>query len=247
MAGHQELDSPAIILCMPTRGRPAVETMASMGAVDGVPTIFLYCPRKGVIQARNELARDCLKIRDNPSFQPKLGWFVLWVDDDAFWQSGTFTKMLQGMSYRHIDVLAGWFSGRAPLSRPKAAKLNGSSPTMDDHYEGRIVEVATIGFHFVMHRAELLEELPENPFEPEGTSALGEDIAFCQRARAIGKRIFVHAGCPVAHIDDDGTAYLPGEPPMRVMGGELVRRSSERDYGDLGPQNEDQPSGIILV
>jgi hypothetical protein len=43
----------------------------------------------------------------------------------------------------------------------------------------------------------------------------------------------VHTGAPVAHIDDDGFAYLPGESAMTVLNNQLQKQVIERNYGGL--------------
>lgn len=206
-----------------------------MASTDGVPTMLFYQARKGVIQARNELAKSATLFPPTAPFIPKLGWFVLWFDDDAYWQTGTFTRMLKALQNPGVDILAGWFSGRSPRQGPKAYREDGTwpRPGTAECEDGDIVEVAKCGFHFVMHRVEVLTSLGETPFNIDGTGELGEDVAFCKKARDAGYRVWTHTGCPIAHIDEDGTAYLPGENELRVVGGDLQRVDTTRKYGDL--------------
>jgi SEC-C motif len=233
MQKDQEVNAPALVVLMPSRGRVTTETLVSMGHLDGLKALVMPVSRKGVVEARNELAKDCLRIPAKAGFIPKWGWFCLWVDDDAFWRPGTVLRLMKALADPQIDIVAGWFCGRSAHAGPKAYKADGAWPrpgVEGDCSDGDIVEVARVGFHFVLHRMEILEQLGDNPFSLDNGEP-GEDLAFCKRARDAGKRIWVHTGCPVAHVDDDGIAYLPGEGPMRVVGAQLQKTDSTRTYG----------------
>lgn len=236
MAERPEIDSPAIVMLMPTRGRVCIETLSATAATDKVPVVFAPAPRMKIIEARNHLAGAAPMMPKHSPFVPKLGWFCLWVDDDAFWTNGTILRMLGGMAQAKVDILAGWFCGRAERSAAKAFYHGGRSPRIGiDCSDNELVEIDRCGFHFVMHRLELLEELKaeygDDLFSPGPVNEHGEDVAFCRRARNLGKRIFVHTGCPIVHIDDDGFGYLPNEPKLQVVGGEIHKVESLRDYG----------------
>lgn len=233
MDGPQMIDAPALIILMPTRGDVKIETVASLhGALDGLPTWLVPGARKGVVQARNELAETALRIPPKAGVVPRYGWWVLWVDDDAFWRPKTILRMLDALKEPDIDILAGWFTGRSAYAAPKAYKADDTwpSPGAGGYEEGGIVEVARVGFHFVMHRLEVLQRVGPDPFFLLGTQERGEDLAFCARARDAGLRIWVHTGCPIAHVDSTGVAYLPGEGPMRVEGAQLQKIESTRTY-----------------
>jgi hypothetical protein len=235
MQRRPEVQGPGIIVLLPTRGRPTVETLTALGHLDGLPSVVIPIPRKTVIDARNQLAATALKVPKVSPYASELGWYALWVDDDAFWRPGTVMRMLQSLVLApNVDVLAGWFGGRSAFAGPKCYREDGTWPRPGqpgDCEDGDVVEVHSFGFHFVMHRLALLEELGDNPFTVDGSGEPGEDLAFCARARAAGKRLWVHTGAQVAHVDDDGVAYLPGEGPMEVVGSHLRKAASTREYG----------------
>jgi len=261
MREKPEIQKPGITVLLPTRGRPTIETLCAMAATDSIPLIVIPASRMGIIAARNELAKSAPKFPNHAGFIPKLGWYALWVDDDAFWRNGTISRILKS----HITteathpgtehIVAGWFTGRSAHAAAKAYRADGTQPKpgrIDDCDDGDVVEVDRVGFHFVLHRQSLITkmhtEYGENLFSPEGTSELGEDTAFCRRARNMGARIWVDTGCPIAHIDDDGVAYLPGEGPMRVVGSELHKIETLRNYGDLeDAQRKHEVSGGVTM
>lgn len=221
---RQVLNGPAIMCLLPTRGAISVETVQSLSRTDRLTVMLQGVARKPVDIARNELASITRSAIKTAPFTPLGGWFILWIDDDAWWRAGTLLRAVQAL-YEHpeIDLLAGWFGPRSPKSCPAVRREDGSWPRPGvDCQWGDIVEIARTGFHFVLHRAALFDAMPSEPFTlEEGDEA--EDFAFCRRAREAGKRLWVHTGLEIAHIDADGLAYLPGEPAFVVAGAELLK------------------------
>jgi len=234
LPARQGIEGPAIAILMPTRGRPTIETLMALSNLDGLVTVLCPIARKGVVEARNDLAARALQISEQANFIPRLGWYALWIDDDAFWRPGAIARLLEALQTPGVDIAAGWFTGRSAYANPKAFYRDGTWPTPGkDCKDGDLVEIERAGFHFVMHRMSVLEKVGEKPFTPEGTRQEGEDMAFCERARAAGLRLWVHTGVPVAHVDDDGTAYVPGEGPLRVIGVQLAKAEAQRDYAGV--------------
>lgn len=220
---------------MPTRGKVTIETVQSLQRLDGIPAVMRTVSRMPVAQARNELAKMALRAVENASWVPSQGWHVLWIDDDAWWRPGTVAQALSTLvqNKESIDLLCGWFGPRAANAGPAVRKRDDSWPRPGtDCQTGDVIEIHRCGFHFVLHRLGLLERVGENPFSTEGDDH-AEDYAFCRRVRSIGGRIWVHTGLPIAHIADDGSAYLPGEPAQVVVGSELLKaqQPEKRTYG----------------
>lgn len=216
----------AIILCTPTRGQICYETQIAIEQnMQGVKFAKVMVGRKPVVEARNILAKCALEFpaRNGFDFTPR-EWFVLWADDDAWWQPGSLQAMLSCMrDFKQIDALFAWFGGRVPYSIPFAyqRKDDGESypkPGIDCNL-GDVVPIERAGFHFVIMRLSLLERVGENPFDipPGSENNVTEDFAFCDRARDVGACLAVGTQMPVFHVDPrDGTAYLPGMPSMRM-------------------------------
>lgn len=234
----RSIPGPAIAVLMPTRGRITIETVAALSNFDGIAHFNLPVSRQPVTLARNALARSALTLPSVAGINPKGGWYCLWVDDDAFWRPGTVATLMRALHDNpQIDILAGWFSGRSGMSNPKACWSDGTWPRPSQEGGncafGDIVEVDSVGFHFVLHRIDVLSRMGNEPFsDPSDSGTRTEDAQFCANAKVAGLRVYVHTGVPVAHVDDDGFAYLPGEPRMRVVGEQLVKVDEEyRSYG----------------
>lgn len=246
-----KVDAPALIVCMPTRGNVTIETVMALSRMDRVPVTMRTTSRLGVVEARNKLAEMALAAPEKAGYEPA-EWFVLWIDSDAFWPVGTVATMLETLQRcPEVDILCGFFGPRSALSNPTARYADGHwvKPGTDCNF-GEVVEIARTGFHFTMHRLSALEKMPEKPFTD--AAGEGEDYAFCAKARQAGLRIWVHTGLPVAHIGDDGFAYLPGDQPYIVVDGQLCKsaQAQARDYGPgIGPdarakEAEEQKSAV---
>lgn len=240
----------AIVLCMPTRGAVCFETIDSIERNMAVKYAKVIVARKPIVEARNLLAKTALEcIAANPfPFTPR-ETFILWMDDDAMLLPGLIPTMLRCLhepAMQNADALFGWHGIRQPFSRPSAWRRYGDPTSYVkpgvDCKPNELVDIEVAGFHLVLMRARLLERLGPDPFTPrEGES---EDFAFCRKTNEIGARLVVGTALPVPHIDPrDGTAYIPGQPAMIVVDGELrmlsaehvgasgLKESEGRDYG----------------
>lgn len=166
--------------------------------------------------------------RDNPLPWIPREWIVLWLDDDAYWPPNTFAQVKAILrNCPQVDMVAGYFGTRLPFATPLAFRDKNDSNSFPkvnvDCQMGDLVEVERVSFHFVAHRVSVLEKVGQNPFTLPEEGTIGEDFAFCDRARAAGCRIVCATGLPIAHIDPrDGAAYIPGMPALRVEQGQLV-------------------------
>ncbi len=225
------IDKDALIVCMPTRGQITYETeLALRETLRGFDALFCTIGRKPVVEARNWLARSALSAIDaNPlAFTPR-EWFILWIDDDAWWQQGTVQILVDGLRKdRATDVVFGLFGNRTPYAGPAAFRNANdlqSFPKMGvDCRQGDLIPIERAGFHFVLMRESALRRVGPDPFTPR--RAHGEDFEFCERAVEAGLSLKVATGVPIAHLDPrDGTAYFVGMAPM-MMDGNVVRAMS---------------------
>lgn len=234
-----EVQGPGLIVLMPTRGRVTIETVTALSHLDGIPAVMRTASRMAVSDARNALAKMSLDVPVKARFSPKGGWYCLWVDDDAWWRRGSVLMALQTMvEHPEIDVLAGWFGPRSAYANPAMRNAQGSWPRPGiDCQLGDVVEIDRCGMHWAIHRLDLLERLSITQLDGKVFSLApgdeAEDYSFCRRVRESGGRIWAHTGIPVAHIGDDGQAFVPGEAPYRVVDDELLKSEQPtiRFYG----------------
>jgi GT2 family glycosyltransferase len=182
--------------------------------------------------ARNHLAQQMLDAgrRWTPSDA-----FCLWFDDDAMWSAGTIRRAVEYFrAFPKIDILAGYFCIRAAYVAPAATKEALHIRCEIEPDEQGLIEVEDVGFHWLMHRLNVLEAVGPDPFSCfQGKT---EDNSFCQRARNAGFRIFVATDLRIPHVDvQKGTAYLPYTRELISFGHEVSAPMSDaptkRSYG----------------
>jgi len=222
---ENRVKKPALIVCLPNRGTVTIETVQALSRTDGFPSTLRAIARKPVVEARAMLAAHALAAAKllGSEYRP----FVVWADADSWWRRGTIAKAISTLQeHPEIGMLVGWFCARKAKAAPAVRYLDGTWPRPGINCEwGDLVDVERAGLHFAVHRVRLLEDFPD-PFTPEPDE--GEDFAFCRKLRERGVKIVCDTGLPVAHIGDDGTAYLPGYDAMEVVGEELRYREQEQ-------------------
>jgi hypothetical protein len=189
-----------------------IETLHALWSnLDGLAPHLFSVARKSVSDARNEIAREARGFPDA---------LLLWVDDDAWWAPGTIERMIELLGRLHeFDVVAGWFTARAPFFPPMAFREDDTPVTLEEGKTApELIEVSLVGGHCLMHRVSLLAALSDDPFSIPAGSPDPEDFVFARRVRAAGGRIFVAPELPIAHIEaSTGLAYLPNIAAGRII------------------------------
>ena len=154
-----------------------------------------------IYDARNHLA----KIAVDGGFDR-----VLWLDSDMVFEKDLF-KRLSARLDEGYDIVSGLYFTRKPPINPVAysdfafeqteAGLEPTCVPYKDYPKNEIFQVAGVGFGCVMLKAKVLSDVLNEfgrPFSPN--DYFGEDISFCQRATALGYRIYVDPAIKLAHI-----------------------------------------------
>ena len=124
---------------------------------------------------------------------------LLCIDDDMTFTPATF----DGLWTTPGDVVSAlYFQRRPPPTAPCMyhRMKNGRHSAVMAYPAHEVIEVDAVGFGFVLIRKPVLDAL-ENPFNIQ--TGVGEDIAFCERAKAAGFRILVNTGARAGHILTD--------------------------------------------
>jgi GT2 family glycosyltransferase len=149
------------------------------------------------------------------------GDWLLFLDDDMVWQPDQIRALLALREEHDLDMLGALCFRRAypyePTLYMREAPDEGGYLILEDWKPDEIVEVDATGLAFcVIHRrvferivakANGLDhwEFPEDRGGPppdffRWQSYLGEDLRFCQDAKAAGSRIWVATGIEVGHV-----------------------------------------------
>lgn len=158
-----------------------------------------------VYMARNKLASKAI----NDGYDA-----VLWLDSDMIFNDAIYDDL----SDSRKDFISGVYHMRRGTFAScvfKDIRLDHFTP-WGDEYPRDVFEIAGCGFGCVLIKTDILADVMKTygtAFDP--MKQIGEDIAFCQRARDLGYKIFcdpfVRCG-HIAHITvypDDAPRYRP--------------------------------------
>ena len=132
---------------------------------------------------------------------------VMWFDSDMVFPPDTLIRML-----KHIDdgadMVTGIYYRRTPPFTPTIfetmdinVEMGAAKWTEFDEIPGEPFEVAGCGFGCVLMRTEMFASVfteYNNMFAPIGN--IGEDIAFCWRARQCGYKILCDPSLALGHV-----------------------------------------------
>ena len=153
-----------------------------------------------IYTSRNNLAKKA--IEDDYDF-------VFWLDSDMVFQQDTLLRMLDVLEKNNLDFLTGLYFRRvAPFSPVLFSKLeifdngNGCDWEEPEEVPAELTEVAGCGFGCVLMKTDVIFDVATrygaNMFNP--FSGLGEDLAFCWRARDCGYKIYCDPSIACGHV-----------------------------------------------
>jgi len=169
----------------------------------------------------NIIQGSILTTQRNMAVQRIRGDWLLFIDDDMVWQPNAFSKLVAAREEHDLDMIGGLCFRRTPPYQPtlymREQPTAGAYNFMERWGEDEIVEVDATGMAFLLIHKRVFEMIAGSPMPPyeertyEGapppeffkwTGRLGEDLRFCQDAKAAGARIWVHTGIPIGHIGE---------------------------------------------
>jgi hypothetical protein len=233
----QELKPVGVVVCMPTRGVVAIETMLCLREhLDGYPHVLKVAFRKPVVEARNQLAKEARELNaEHLNFDPK---YVLWVDDDAWWPYGTVDRAVRILEENpDVSVVSGLFCAREGYAKAVAGKaVPFHGLTVWDvyaplsHEVGELLPLDLCGGHWFIIRRDVLKAMGDDPFDrlpievvlpshPKTGALAAEDLSFFRRLRTAGYKIVTERTLRVGHVDvQNGLCYFPDIAPRIANG-----------------------------
>ena len=129
---------------------------------------------------------------------------VLWLDSDMTYSPDLMERLAARLD-EGADMVTGLYMKRKAPIEPTIFKSGTlEKPTSDvylDYPRDALFEVAGCGFGAVMMTAELLKVVGDAygaPFSP--VSGAGEDLSFCYRVRALGRKIWCDSSIKLGHV-----------------------------------------------
>lgn len=197
--------------------RSGMRMMIAVPCMSTIPTQFLscmldlraICPTR-YINTTNTLIYDA---RNDLAYNAMAGNYdrVMWIDSDMKFQPDLIEKLSARID-EGADLACGLFFTRHIPTEPVIYKdlVQGKTPDGVDYIQtvkytdyprDEVFPIAGCGFGAVMTTTDLLRRVYEKyglPFFP--LPSIGEDIAFCWRARQLGAKMVCDSSVKVGHI-----------------------------------------------
>ncbi len=152
--------------------------------------------------------------------------YVLWVDDDCWWPCGTIATLVSALEGGTHAALSGACCWRAPyapilgfsgIDFPFKPLGYENGKVSQNYAPDEIIPAAGLALHAILHRASLLSELPDAPFTVGFRET--EETSFARRLQEAGKTVAVCMAARFGHVESTtGVAFMPNEPPGRIVG-----------------------------
>lgn len=182
--------------CMDQVAAPFAQNLAAMEKKGEVFVSFLIGSL--IYESRNTLAKQAIATKAD---------YTMWLDSDMTFAPDTMTRLQQHME-EGKDIVTGLYFRRRPPFTPVLFKTleridedSAKHENYDDYPDNSLFEIGGCGFGCVMTRTSVLEDVFLNYhkcFDP--VCSIGEDLAFCLRARELGYKIYCDSTIKCGHV-----------------------------------------------
>jgi glycosyltransferase involved in cell wall biosynthesis len=167
---------------------------------------------KSIVQGNN------LVLARNELVQRMQGDWLLFIDDDMVWEPDAVRRLVAAREELDLDMLGALCFRRSPPYQPTLYMREGPDKgayNFLEKWESDVIEVDATGMAFIIIHKRVFERMagspmpsleeriklgPPNVFRWQGV--LGEDLRFCQEAKASGSRVFVDTRIPIGHVSE---------------------------------------------
>lgn len=157
-----------------------------------------------------------LTLQRNEAIARMRGDWLMFIDDDMVWDPEAIGKLLASRNEVDADIMGALCYRRSAPHQPtlfmREEQNRGGYNYLED-WPSDIMEVDATGMAFVVIHKRVFEKMAGEPFPPyeirrageppsffRWEGVLGEDLRFCQDAKAVGCRIFVDTRIEVGHM-----------------------------------------------
>ena len=184
--------------CMDMVSARFAQSLTTLKKVDDCIVSFIIGSL--IYDSRNRLAEYAVRINAD---------YILWLDSDMTFPPDVLERMMKVLDeHEEIDVLSGLYFRRAAPFTPVAFDVLETDEkgelkfeNMDDVPDG-LREVAGCGFGCVLMKTDCLFDIAgqEGPVWFSPLANVGEDCAFCMRARKYGYKIYIDPSIEFGHM-----------------------------------------------
>lgn len=150
-----------------------------------------------VYTSRNDLALKAIRMGAD---------YVLWLDSDMFFEPDTLKKLMKTLNDNNLDIVSGIYYRRIAPYTPvllEKLKIDDSGKCLSSGFKEtpvNLFEIEGCGFGCVLMKSKVLFDVIahyQDAFTP--MESVGEDLAFCIRARNLGYKIYADPGVSLGH------------------------------------------------
>lgn len=202
--------------CIGTISIPVRDHINAATATALTHTDWSWIPQ-GMYVNRNIIQGNILPLQRNGAVQRMLGDWLIFIDDDMVWSPRQVGELVIARQEVDADIIGGLCFRRSAPYQPtmfvREGPTSGAYNYLED-WDKDIVEVDATGMAFVLIHKRVFEMIAGTmpPYEvrrqinpPEffrWTGGFGEDLQFCQDAKAAGARIYVDTRIEIGHVSE---------------------------------------------
>lgn len=182
---------------LPAQFAHSLATLTSYGVEDTQISVWFNLGSL-IYTSRNEIAKRAIDTEAD---------LVMWFDSDMVFNPDTLTRMLKYIDAGHDMVTGVYYRRTVPFTPVLFESMDIDNEKQEATYNefteipDEPFEVAACGFGCVLMRTEVFVSVFAkfgNMFSPIGN--IGEDIAFCWRARQCGYKILADPTIKLGHV-----------------------------------------------
>lgn len=201
-------------ICIPVRDHLSTFTTSSLMMTD----LSRSWVPEGKSVYRTLIQGGILTLQRNQAIQRMEGDWIVFIDDDMVWEPDAVKRLVQAREEHDLDMLGALCFRRTSPFQPTLYMRE--TPTSGgynflERWDSDIVEVDATGLAFIVIHKRVFERIAGTPMPPLEERAklglpnffrwegqLGEDLRFCQDAKASGSKIFVDTRIEVGHVSE---------------------------------------------
>lgn len=204
--------------CLGTIAIPVLDRMPAPSVISLLHTDYRWVPADHWVDRAVIHGSSVLTLARNECVQRMKGDWLLFIDDDMVWDPDAIQRLVEAREEGDFDILGALCFRRSPPYQPTLymrEQPNSGRYNYLERWGSDIVEVDATGMAFVIIHKRVFERIAGTPMPPwaerqrigptnffRWDGILGEDLRFCQDARATGSRIFVDTRIQIGHVAD---------------------------------------------
>lgn len=193
-----ENNTPKILIAVPCMDSVAAQFAQALAMLEKVGSCLVsFVIGSLIYNSRNDLARQAMKMDCT---------HILWLDSDMVFPPETLKYLYDEMENTGADFISGLYFRRCAPFSPVAfnsLEIKDNKATWED-YTGELLglhEVGGVGFGCALMKTDMLLDMAATYVDFFGPIAnVGEDLAFCWRARQLGYKILLDCNLKLGHV-----------------------------------------------